>query len=661
MSAPASEPAEAGRGAPTDATPGDAVGQSTAGRLQTTRRTFRRVATWALFVLFDGLVVAGAYAIALQLRFDGPVPTAYTIRLREALPAVVATYVATSLLFRMYWRGWRYASMYDALALAQAAVLSTGLVFIVDAVVFSLVHPIPLSVVPVGGLFALLGMGVIRFRHRLLQEVVVALRRPPRSRLLIVGAGQRGQWLARELLCSPALGYRPVCFVDDDPEKQGQRIHGLPVAGTRHGIQRLVEQHKVEVIAFAIPSVSVEERREILARCEATSARIKIVPGLPDVLAGQSSTALFRDARLEDLLGRPPVAFARRASHGALSRSVLVTGAAGSIGSELARQVAAIGPQRLILLDTNETGLFDLAAELESPGAASQTRLEVVVADVTRPERIGRVFAQHRPAVVFHSAAYKHVPLMEVHPEEAAITNVLGTFNVCLAAEREGCERVVFISTDKAVAPASVMGATKRVGERLIEAFSAGSQTVFCAVRFGNVLGSRGSVVPIFARQIRQGGPITITDPETTRFFMTIPEAANLIIEAACQAEGGELFILDMGDPVGIVDLARKMIRLHGLRPGEDIEIREIGLRPGEKLHESLVGSTESLAPTKHPRVSRVLSRAAAPASREELVRGIEQLRWLAEMGPAEALVSTLFALAGASAVSGEAAVGSRQ
>jgi FlaA1/EpsC-like NDP-sugar epimerase len=370
------------------------------------------------------------------------------------------------------------------------------------------------------------------------------------------------------------------------------------------------------------------------------------VPGLPELLTGQFNNVLFRDARLEDLLGRPPVAFPHHGHHGSSpAKSVLITGAAGSIGSELARQVAATRPANLVLLDTNESGLFDLAAELQA-GGDRDTKVCVVVADITRARRLHELFASHRPTIVYHAAAYKHVPLMEQHPREAVITNVVGTLTLCTAAEASWCERVVFISTDKAVAPASVMGATKRVGEHVIRAFSEDSQTIFCAVRFGNVLGSRGSVVPTFTRQIRDGGPITITHAQATRFFMTLPEAASLIIEAAYHAEGGEIFILDMGERVRILDLARKMIRLQGLRPEQDIQIQEIGLRPGERVHEMLVTGGEELVPTAHPRVSRVRPTSESTISRADLLRAVEELGSLAELGSTEALVAALFGLA---------------
>ncbi len=602
--------------------------------------------SYALFLLGDGLIVGGAFGIGLLLRFDGQVPPHYAARFPLVALALIALYIGANRLLGIYWRGWRYAGLYDVVALGQAVGLATAVAYVVNAVLYvDEYHPLPLGVVPIGGVLTFVGTTVVRFRHRLVQTLVVAFTKPHRQRLLIVGAGQAGQWLARELLATPVLGYNPVCFVDDDPAKLGQRIHGLPVAGTRLDIRRLVEQLDVEIIALAIPSISLEARREIVAQCTDVPARIKIMPGIPDLLAPQASGAIFLDARLEDLLGRPPVQFASRDGEARPGR-VMVTGAAGSIGAELARQLAALGPRQLILLDTNESGLFDLAADLEQPRAEHGIQIELAVADVTLAQRIDRLFQQYRPTMVFHAAAYKHVPLMEAHPEEAVLTNVVGTLNVCQSAERWECERVVFISSDKAVAPSNVMGATKRAGERIIQSCLAASATTACAVRFGNVLGSRGSVVPTFARQIAQGGPVTITHREMSRFFMTIPEAVNLIIEASRLAEGGEIFILDMGKPVGILDLAHKMIRLHGMRPGDDIEIREIGPRPGEKLHEALTDVRESLVPTSHPRITRVSQQGDPPLERDAVICAIGRLRGLAELGQNDALVRELSTLA---------------
>jgi FlaA1/EpsC-like NDP-sugar epimerase len=606
-------------------------------------RVRRRGLVYAIYVLFDGSVVIGAFALALMLRFGGRVPAVYAARLPVVALALAAVYIGANLRLGIYRRWWRYAGVDDALALARAVAISTGLALLADAALEPTDHPLPISVLPIGGLFVLLGMGLGRVWRRLVKEVALRLSGSPTRRVLILGAGDAGERLVYELQSNPTLGYRPVCFVDDDPDKQGERIHGVRVSGTRHDIPRLVQEQRIDVIVLAIPSLSAEGQRTLLACCDQTTARIKIMPGLPALLDGQHATVPFRDARLEDLLGRPPVVFADGARPRALTGSILITGAAGSIGSELAHQVVCGGAERLILLDTNESGLFDLAAELELASDDRRLRPELMVVDVTNARRVAAVFERYRPTTVFHAAAYKHVPLMEAHPAEAVLTNVVGTCNVCLAAERAGCERVVLISTDKAVAPVNVMGASKRLGELIVESLADGSRTTFCAVRFGNVLGSRGSVVPTFARQIRQGGPVTITHPDVTRFFMTISEAANLIIESSRYAQGGEIFMLDMGDPVRILDLAEKLIRLHGLRPGEDIEIRQIGLRPGEKLHEALTSAEEVVMPTPHPRVHRVRAIDAAPLPRAHLLRIIAQLQCLAEAGATDTLVAALF------------------
>jgi FlaA1/EpsC-like NDP-sugar epimerase len=612
------------------------------------RRLLHRASISALFALFDTLVIVAAYVAALRLRFDGWVPPSLADAYPGVLFAVVGVHLAVNQTFRMYWRGWRYAGFVDALLLAAAVGVSTTIVFIVSGIIMADNRPIPRSVVPVAGTLVFMGMGLGRFRHRLSQQLQATFSTAPQRRMVIVGAGGVGQSLARELLASPALGYRPVGFIDDDPRKLAQWIHGLRVLGTRHDIKRVVKEQGIQTIAFALPSLAGVHRQELLSLCLDAGTQLKMVPGLAQLLRGQPTTDLLRDASLEDLLQRPRVTCAPRASRARDDQTILVTGAAGSIGAELASQLARAPHRRLILLDLDETRLFDLAAELERARGSQDGELEVIIGDVTRADYVDQVFAAYRPDVVFHAAAYKHVPLMERHPAEAIRTNVLGTHNVCAAAAAAGCERVVFISTDKAVAPSNVMGATKRVGERIIEAFSAGNGTIYCAVRFGNVLGSRGSLIPTVTRQIRLGGPVTITHPEMTRYFMTIPEAASLILEAAHQAQNGDIFILDMGEPISIVDLVYKMIRLHGLEPGDDIEIEWIGPRPGEKLHEALVYEGEALGATEHPSVQRVARAAATLTPRSEIEDAMAELRALLETGPTDELVAGLYRAAGA-------------
>jgi FlaA1/EpsC-like NDP-sugar epimerase len=610
------------------------------------RPAWRRAVVYAQFIVFDACVVAGAFIFAIALRFGLHVPAQYAERLPMVLVGVSCVYVASNMVHHMYLRGWRYAGLHDGLAFARAGLVSLGVVLVADLTIVPDTQLLPLSVVMLGGILALLSMGAARFRRRFIAELIGERGIAPPLRTLVVGAGDAGQRIAHDLLNAPGLGYRPVCFVDDDPDKRFQRIHGLLVAGSLHDIASLVQRRKIDVTVFAIPSLSGARRAEVLARCVEAGLPVKVMPSLDEILSARAHNILLRDAHLEDLLGRPAVSFADLAGrqHALENGSVLVTGAAGSIGSELARQVAGLGTDKLVLLDVNESGLFDLAQELESGGSSARRPISLVVADVTRERRLQEIFARYQPKTVFHVAAYKHVPLMEANPTEAVITNVLGTWNVCQAAAAAGAERVVFISTDKAVDPSSVMGATKRFGEHVIRAFAQHSPTIFCAVRFGNVLGSRGSVVPIFTRQIREGGPVTITHRDATRFFMTIPEAASLILEASCDATGGEIFLLDMGERVRVIDIARKMIQLHGLRPERDIAIEEIGLRAGEKMHEVLTASLEQLAPTGHPRVSCVRpSDRVLPMS--YVTRAVHELTVLAERGPKDRLVERLFIL----------------
>lgn len=461
--------------------------------------------------------------------------------------------------------------------------------------------------------------------------------------LLIVGAGDAGRRLARHLALNYRRRYRLVGFVDDDASKRGVRFAGLPVLGGREALRSVVQDQQVDEIVIAIPSLSPQERRALLDLCLSTAARLRVVPSLNEILSGQGSVFKVREITTADVLGRPParadLAQCRRYISG---KRVLVLGAAGSVGSELARRLRALEPGKLILADINESGLFDLEQEMLGDPNLS---LEPCLVDITLPERVEALFAEQEPEVVFHAAAFKHVPLMERYPEEAVRVNVLGTVNVCLAAERHHAERLVFISTDKAVNASSVMGATKRLGEKIVSSLGRRGGASFCSVRFGNVFGSRGSVVPLFERQIERGGPVTVTNPDMTRYFLALTEAADLVLEAGALAEGAETFILDMGEPVRIDDLARKMIRARGLRVGEDIEIIYCGTRPGEKLHEELLHDYERLDLTSVPGVLRVSSPSAEDW---RTVRAeVERLRFAMNGSKNRTrLVETLFRLA---------------
>lgn len=431
---------------------------------------------------------------------------------------------------------------------------------------------------------------------------------PPLMRTLIVGAGESGQALAWRL--NHRAGDRQqdvIGFIDDDPQKRGMLVEGIPVLGTRTDIPQVVEANKIELIAVAIHNISNVGFRDILRYCEGTNARIKIVPDVLSQLRATGQAVPLRDVQPEDLLGRGLIA-----RHEAvdltpvLDKTILVTGAAGSIGSELSRQIMTYQPKHVLLLDNNESDLFDLVSEIEV--AHPDAKVTAILADVTLPNLMRGVFAAHRPQIVFHTAAYKHVPMLEFHPAEAVRVNITGTKVTADLASEYCVERFVLISTDKAVDPSSVMGATKRVCELMLHAYCADDTcaTLFTSVRFGNVLGSRGSVVPTFTRQIEHGGPVTVTHPQMTRYFMSIAEAANLIIHAAAMTQGDDIFVLQMGEVVSIIELAERLIRLRGLRPHHDIEIKFTGVRPGEKMHETLFEDYETPEPTDHPQIVKV-------------------------------------------------------
>jgi FlaA1/EpsC-like NDP-sugar epimerase len=562
-------------------------------------------------VLFDALVVLVSYAVAMLLRFAGPPPEHYLRLFLAAIGIVVVCYSVSFILFGIYSRAWEYAGIFDLVALTEAVALSTLLTALADVLFFPQARPLPLSVIPTGGAITLLCLGLVRLWPRLFQHWSGARPAAPR-RVLIVGCGQTGQLLAREFLYHRAWNYQPVCFVDDDARKRGTMIHGLRVVGAIEDIPAVVQRYAIDVVAIAIPSAPGTVVRRIVSLCEQTQAKIQIVPSLLEIMRGQASATGLREVTITDLLGREQVEVDfSLCSHAIAGKRVMVTGAAGSVGSELARQLLALAPAELILLDNNESGLYDLGLELAAQANGQCVRQ--VLADVTVEARLERVFALYRPEVIFHAAAYKHLPILEEHPDEAVRVNIGGTYNLCRLAARHGAGRFVLVSTDKAVRPTSVYGASKRICELLVQAMAQRSSTVFCAVRFGNVIGSRGSVVPTFLKQIEAGGPVTITHPDSTRYFMTIPEAVSLVIQAAAFARTGEVYMLDMGEQVRIQDLALKMLRLKGLRPGIDIQIEYVGLRPGEKLHEELTLESERVGPTRHPKIFLLTPSAAAP------------------------------------------------
>jgi FlaA1/EpsC-like NDP-sugar epimerase len=565
----------------------------------------------------DAALVALAYYLAFRLRFDGGPKYSYEVLLQRTWPWVVAGTILILVLAGVYQRRWRYAGQRDLEVLARAVVFATialvGAVAIVRPVQNHFHHreitvALPNGVVALYFLLTLAFLGGARLAVRWIYERPIRgfRARKDAREVLIVGAGDGGRLVLREILRNPELGLRPCGFVDDDPLKRGARIDGVRVQGSTEELPRILDEAEPDEVIIAIPSAPGTLRARVVRACRARGIPARTLPTVFEILQGSSNfVRQVRDVRVEDVLGREPVRMELdRVGAYLRDASVLVTGAGGSIGSELCRQISRVGPRRLVLIDHAEDNLFRIQRELEDDRHVHPSLLHAVLADCKEEERMREVLAEHRPTFVFHAAAYKHVGLMEANPVEAIRNNAIGTRVVATVAAQSGVQAFVLVSTDKAVTPATVMGASKALAEYAIEAAqNRFPNTRFMAVRFGNVLGSSGSVVPIFRSQIAKGGPVTVTDERMTRYFMTIPEAVQLVIRSASLGRGGEVFVLDMGEPVQIVQLARDMIELSGLDPDRDIEIEIIGRRPGEKLHEELFNPYERPQPTPAERI----------------------------------------------------------
>ena len=454
-------------------------------------------------------------------------------------------------------------------------------------------------------------------------------------RVLIVGAGEAGRIITNEIKRHPSLGYIPAGFVDDDPAKLRKKINGLPVLGGISDISSIASRQGVNEVLIAIPSAAGSVIRNIVGHCEKANLPFKIVPGVFEILSGDSDAMPIREVRMEDLLKRPSVSLDLNEIKDFLkSKSILITGAGGSIGSELARQILQFSPKKLIIMGHGENSIYKLQMEL-----AKEKSVKIIIGDIRDRAKCENVIRTEKPGIIFHAAAHKHVPLMEANPDEAVKNNVLGTLNMAIAADRFGVREFVLISSDKAVNPTSVMGATKRIAEMIIQGLSFRSKTKFVAGRFGNVLASRGSVIPLFMKQIEEGGPVTVTHPEMVRFFMTIPEAAQLVIQAGAFAKGGEIFILDMGEPVKIVELAKDLIKLSGLKPGKDIKIAYTGIRPGEKLYEEILSDIEGLKATQN---RRIFITKPEKADFNRLLKNIGALIKVADCGDGRKVIETI-------------------
>lgn len=553
-----------------------------------------------IILVIDICIIWVAISISYMFRFNGKIPPFYESQM--LLFALLTTIICGGSLafFRMYRRMWQYASIGEIVELAKAIIIGMIVSYVATYLLYG--ERVPLSITSRTLELMLLLMGGSRFLWRLIR-VNRTKKKDLANNLLVVGAGDCGALIAKEIMTSNSFtGNRIIGFIDDDLHKRNMQVCGLPVLGNRMHIEELVEKYQIDDIIIAMPSAKRAHISDIINICKLTGAKVKIIPAINDFIKGRLAVKSLRNVEVEDLLGREPVMTDLEGIANYVSdKVVLVTGAGGSIGSELCRQISSFSPARLLLLGHGENSIYTIEMELRSK--YPNVQLETVIADIQDRNRMDDVFRKFRPQVVFHAAAHKHVPLMERNPSEAVKNNVFGTRNVADCADKYRAERFVMISSDKAVNPSSIMGATKRIAEMYIQSINTTSATQFVAVRFGNVLGSRGSVIPRFKEQIAAGGPVTVTHPDMVRYFMTIPEAVQLVIQAGSFAKGGEIFVLDMGKPVRILDLAQDLIRLSGYEPNVDIDINFSGMREGEKLFEELLTDEEAVTSTQHERI----------------------------------------------------------
>jgi FlaA1/EpsC-like NDP-sugar epimerase len=596
-------------------------------------------------LLVDAALVGLAYFLAYLLRFDQGIPSRYRELLGDTIAFVVVGKVAIFAAFGLYQKWWRYVGLRDFETILKAVVTASFVLVSVLFVWSPTSNDLPRSIAVMDLLLTAALIGGVRLAVRSVVE------RPPRGsvlakgrEVLIVGAGEAGQLIAREMQRSPELRETPIGFVDDDPRKRGMRIFGLKVLGTTDQLPRLLDDVEPDDVIIAIPSAPGVVREKVVRACRDRDIPVRTLPGVFELISGSVNLIRqVREVRVEDVLGREPVPFEiAQAGAWLRDRTVLVTGAGGSIGSELCRQIARVHPRLLVMLDHAEDNLFEIERELIHD--RHFTGCESILADCKEPDRMQEVMRRFRPEVVFHAAAYKHVSITEDNPLEAVRNNAIGTKVCASAAVEAGAGIFLLVSTDKAVKPATVLGASKAMAEWIVEALGHRSPaTTFCCVRFGNVLGSSGSVVPLFRRQIEQGGPVTITHPDMERYFMTVPEAVQLIIRAGNLARGGEVFVLEMGEQVRIIDLARNMIRLSGQRVDRDIPIEIVGPRPGEKLREELFNDDERPVPTD---ADRIMKAERAPLDPDWVEGVIERVERLVEQGDETFLAQQMAELA---------------
>ena len=554
-----------------------------------------------LLLIVDVITIIGVALISLLIRFDGYITSHYLHQMIDALPIMVISYIVMLLSMHLYTRIWRYAGMREMVAVLIATTLGAGL-FYTGMYVFD--KSLPRSIYLISWI---LSTGVIGIGRMVLHYIAMRYGGKQSTdadmvNTLIIGAGDAGATIAREIERYHKRSRKVIGFIDDDEAKFNRLMGGVRILGNRHDIPSIVKENKVKEIIIAMPSVTRNEIRNIMEICSPLKCKVNTLPGMYQLLDDEVLVSHLHPVSIEDLLERDEVRLDMDiVEHYIRDKVVLVTGAGGSIGSEICRQIMRVGPKMLLLLGHGENSIYLINQELKN--IYKDGPIIPIIADIRDKQQLDQIFTQYNPQVVFHAAAHKHVPLMEIQPMAAVLNNIYGTRNVADVAGRHGVERFVMISTDKAVNPTSVMGATKRVAEKVIISMNDTYDTKYITVRFGNVLGSRGSVIPLFKKQIEAGGPVTVTDPEMTRYFMTIPEASQLVLQAGAMGKGGEVFLLDMGEPVKIIDLARNMIRLSGLEPDKDIHIKITGLRPGEKKYEELLTSEEGTNRTNHTKI----------------------------------------------------------
>ena len=584
-------------------------------------------------ILYDLVAISAAWAVSLFARFNFEMPPQnYFAAALTAAPVVIIVQGVISRYFGLYKGLWRFASLPDLWNIIRAAALGSVSIALVLFVINRL-EDIPRSLLILYPFFLVFLLGGPRLAYRLWKDNSLSLHNiSGGQRVIVIGAGTGGEMIVRDMLRGGL--YIPVGLVDDEPELLKARIHGVPVLGPVKDLPSIARRYDVDSLIIAVPSASNMEMQHIVEMCEQTERPFRTLPPIQDIVSGKVGLQEIREVSIDDLLGRDKVELDWQSIQAALvGKAVLVTGGGGSIGSELCRQLARLGAAKVIVYDHSEFNLYQIDKELREK--FPHLALHCVIGDVCDRAALNQLFTAFSPRLVFHAAAYKHVPILEAQAREAVRNNVIGTYEVAAAAERYGCENVVLISTDKAVKPSSVMGATKRFAELICESKNHSSQTRYITVRFGNVLGSAGSVVPLFRRQIREGGPVTVTHPDATRYFMTIPEACQLILQASAIGEGGEIFVLEMGQSINITYLAEQMIRLSGREPGSDVPIVFTGLRPGEKLHEELFHAEEDLSPTSH---DKLLLAAHSTTDRERVQALFEDLQHASEIFDEDAI-----------------------